>query len=764
MKKEIVLLASVAVMMSCGVDKDAYKDASLPVEERVESLMAQMTIEEKVGQMSQYVGPGHLRLSKLNSGGEVAANDDAMAMYKNLSAGQLMEMVKKGVVGSFLHVLSPQEANALQRYAQESRLKIPLIIGIDAIHGNAMVSGTTVYPAPLTAAASFDLEAMRESSRQTAVEMRALGAQWTFTPNIDVARDARWGRIGETFGEDPYLVTQMGLATIAGLQGDDITPTGVLACAKHLIAGGEPINGTNASPMDISMRTLREVHLPPYKAAIEQTNVWTVMTAHNELNGVPCHASGMLMQDILRDEYGFNGFYVSDWLDVYRIHTLHRKAPTQNDAIALSVNRGMDMNMHGPEFYWGLLEMIEQGKVSMTRVDEAVSKILEAKFRLGLFENPFLDEEGVASKVFTEEHKATALAMAEKSIVLLKNNANLLPLNLDNYKSILVTGPNADNQSILGDWAMAQPDENVVTVLEGLQAEAGDKIVYQPYDSNVRSTDMKQVKLAAAAAKRSDLAIVVIGENPLRYQNVRTTGENTDRWSLDLYGTQEELVKQIEATGTPTVVVLVGARPLSINWIAKNIDAVVQAWEPGSFGGTALANILTGKVNPSAKLPVTVPRHVGQLQMIYNHKPSQYFHNYEDGKTTPLYPFGYGLSYTTYEYGTPTLSKSEISATESVDISFDLTNSGTVDGTEIVQLYIHDLYSTATRPIKELKDFARVALKAGETKTVSFTITPDKLSYFNEEMVYGVEAGEFDIMIGCSSQDKDLQKVTLKVN
>ncbi len=760
MKRLIFIIA--LAFSACGTDPQAYKDATLPVDERVESLLSQMTIEEKVGQMSQYVGFGHLRETAKKSG-EITENNDAHGLYKDLKISELEQMTRDGVVGSYLHVLNAEEANYLQELAMESRLQIPLIIGIDAIHGDAMVAGTTVYPAPLTAAASFDLEAMELSSAQTAQEMRATGSQWTFTPNIDVARDARWGRVGETFGEDPYLVTQMGLAAIRGLQGEDISPSGVIACAKHLIAGGEPANGTNASPMDVSMRTLREVHLPPYKAAVEQGNVFTIMAAHNELNGEPCHASSFLMEDVIRGEYGFDGFFVSDWLDIYRIHSSHHVAPTLDDALAMSVNAGMDMNMHGPEFYFGVVDLVKNGVIPMKRIDEAVSKILEAKFRLGLFENPYCDVDAVEENVFTEEHQATALSMAENSIVLLKNSDNLLPLDLMKYNKILVTGPNANNQTVLGDWAMVQPDENVVTILEGIQEVAPGRVLYYNYGDDVRASDPSKCREASSLARSCDLAIVVVGENPLRYQNIRTTGENTDRMSLDLLGEQEELIKQIKATKVPTIVVMVGARPLGINWAAENVDAIVQAWEPGSFAGRAVANILTGKVNPSAKLPITIPRHSGQIQTIYNHKPSHNFHNYKDGPSTPLYNFGYGLSFTTFEYGEPTLSCAEISPQQSVTVSFDLSNSGEVDGVEVAQLYIRDLYSSVTRPVKELKEFARVDLKAGESRKVEFVITPEKLAFFNPDMEYVVEPGEFEIMVGGSSMDKDLKSVKLIV-
>lgn len=757
-------LALTLLTSGAWAQKYPYQNANLPVEKRVKDLLSRMTVEEKVAQMSQYVGIEHIKETTSKYKGKVDPNNDANGMYKNLSITNLEKMTEEGLVGSFLHVVTAEEANRLQALAKKSRLQIPLLIGIDAIHGNAMVAGTTVYPTPITMASSFDLDAARISSEQTAVEMRATGSQWTFTPNIDVARDARWGRVGETFGEDPYLVTRMGVATVEGFQGKDLKGANrVLACAKHLIAGGEPANGTNASPMDVSERTLREVHLPPYKAAVEEANVWTIMAAHNELNGVPCHASGWLMNDIMRKEYGFKGFFVSDWMDVYRIHSLHHFTETPEEALKVSVINGMDMNMHGPDFYNGVVQLAKSGQISMKRIDEAAGKILEAKFRLGLFENPFVDEKAVEKNVFTQEHTETALEIAEKSIVLLKNEKELLPLDLSKYKRILVTGPNANNQSILGDWTLLQPEDKVTTVLEGLEEVAKGKIQYYDYGSDVRSTDMNKVKDAADMAKSCDLAIVVVGENPLRYQKSRTTGENTDRMSLDLMGVQDQLIQEIHATGVPTIVVLVGGRPLSVNWAAENVPAIIQAWEPGSLGGKALANILTGKVNPSAKLPITMPRSSGQIQMIYNHKPSQYFHNYKDGLTTPLYPFGYGLSYTTFKTSNLSIDKTVGGLKDQFTVSVDLENTGKVKGTEILQLYIRDLYSSFTRPIKELKDFSRVELQPGEKKRVQFTITPDKLAFFDKEMKFAVEKGKFEIMVGSSSLDEDLQKLTIEI-
>jgi beta-glucosidase len=769
---DMIMRGLVSLMLIVGVvanaqKKAAYKDPQKPVEERVADLLSRMTLEEKVAQMCQYVGPEHIRESIARTKGEkIAKNDDAQGFYQNLSVNDLLKMTENGMVGSFLHVVTVEESNQLQRLALKSRLQIPLIIGIDAIHGNAMVSGTTVYPTPITMASSFDTVLVRKSSIETAFEMRATGSQWTFMPNLDVARDARWGRIGETFGEDPYLVSRMGVAMIKGFQGDNLNGKNtVLACMKHLIAGSEPSNGTNAAPMDVSERTLREVFLPPYKAAIQEAKVWTGMAAHNELNGIPCHGDKWLLDDIIRKEYNFKGFIVSDWMDIERMSDLHRYAPTFEDAFYESVVAGVDMHMHGPGYLEGVVKLVKSGRLSEKQIDLACSRILETKFRLGLFENPFGDEKEYPKILFNNTHQQTALELAEKSIVLLKNEGNLLPLDFSRFNNIFVTGPNANNQSILGDWALRQPDENVITLLEGIQQVAGaEKVSFYDYGSDVRSTDATKITEAVTMARKADVAIVVVGENPLRYmRNQKTTGENLDRMTLDLLGQQDELVEQIRKTGIPVIVVLVGGRPLTINRIAENVPAIVQAWEPGSMGGLALANILSGKVNPSGKLPVTIPRHVGQIQMIYNHKPSQYFHPYIDGPSTPLFPFGFGLSYNLFEFSDLTVDKTVASKNSTFRVSCTVTNTGKQAGTEIVQLYIRDEYSSVTRPVKELKDFARVELKPGECKSVSFCVTPDKLAFYDRNMNYVVERGDFEIMVGNSSLDKDLKKIKITI-
>ncbi|WP_438264707.1 glycoside hydrolase family 3 N-terminal domain-containing protein [Bacteroides salyersiae] len=741
-----------------------YLDAGRPVEQRVKDLMSRMTLEEKVGQMCQWVGLEHMRTASQDLTVDELSNNTARGFYPGITEEDVRQMTIDGKVGSFLHVLTVKEANQLQELAMKSRLKIPLIIGIDAIHGNAQVVGTTAYPTSIGQASMFDVGLVEEICRQTALEMRATGSQWTFNPNVEVARDPRWGRVGETFGEDPYLVSLLGVASVRGYQGDGFGKAeNVLACAKHFIGGSQPINGTNGSPTDISERTLREVFLPPFKATVD-AGVYSFMTAHNELNGVPCHANPWLMEDILRKEWGFDGFIVSDWMDIEHIHDLHRTAVDNKDAFYQSVDAGMDMHMHGPEFYERVIELVKEGKLTEARIDESCRKILAAKFRLGLFEKSFTDEKAAKSVLFNEKHQATALEAARKSIVLLTNDG-ILPLDEAKYKNVFVTGMNADNQTILGDWALTQPDENVITVLEGLKLVSPDtKFSFADLGWNIGEMDKNKVEQAAKQAAKADLAIVAVGEYSLRTNWYdKTCGEDCDRSDINLAGLQQELVESILATGVPTVVVLVNGRQLGVEWIAGHANALVEAWEPGSLGGQAIAEILYGKVNPSGKLPVTVPRHVGQIQMIYNHKPSMYFHPYAIGESTPLFYFGYGLSYTEYAYSDLTVSSAQMSGDGSVEVSVKVTNTGTTDGEEIVQLYIRDLYSSATRPVKELKDFRRVPLRAGETKTVSFILPAGKLAFYDKKMDYTVEPGDYEIMVGASSRDEDLMKRIVNV-
>ncbi len=770
MRLRLLVVTFFTVFNSIGQEDSSYKlylDSSKSHIDRLNDLMSRMTLEDKVYQMNQFVGLDHMRKAEKDLSPEDLVNNDAQGFYKGVFSNDVMKMTQEGKIGSFLHVLTAEEANLLQELANESRLKIPILIGIDAIHGNALFNGATVYPSPITLASTWSDDFLFDVGRQTALEMRATGSHWAFTPNIDVLRDPRWGRVGETFGEDPYMVGNLGASMIKGFQLNDFTGTNkVIACAKHMIAGSEPINGLNASPMDVSMRTLKEVYLPPYKKAID-AGVYSIMAAHNELNGVPCHMSSWLMTDLFRKDWGFDGFYVSDWMDIERIETLHHVASSLKEASYLAVNAGMDMHMHGIDFPEAVIELVKEGTLPISRVNEACSKILMAKFKLGLFENRFVDIEKIPENIFTPEHKFTALETARKGIVLLKNS-NLLPLNkVKKSKKILVTGPNANNQSILGDWHAVQPDENVTTIFEGIK-DIGESKGYDVsfFDSgdNIRKISNKNIQTTLDASKDADYVIVVVGDNSMRYKwKDKTAGENMARAELNLAGKQLELVRSLKEINNNVIVVYVNGKPISEPWIQNNIPSIIEAWEPGNLGGKAVAEIIFGDINPSGKLPLTVPRSVGQLQMIYNHKPSQYFHKYAFEKNKPLYEFGYGLSYTKFKYSNPKLLNTSFDDDSNIKVEVAVTNIGKMDGDEIVQLYIRDNVSSATRPVKELKGYKRINLKVGETKNVVFKITPESLAFYDIDMNYVVEPGTFKIMTGSSSHFKSLKTVELTI-
>ena len=770
MRLKLFLITFLTVFYISAQEDSSYKlylDSSKSHIDRLNDLMSRMTLEDKVYQMNQFVGLDHMRKAEKDLSPEDLVNNDAQGFYKGVFSNDVMKMTQEGKIGSFLHVLTAEEGNLLQELANESRLKIPILIGIDAIHGNALFSGATVYPSPITLASTWSDDFLFDVGRQTALEMRATGSHWAFTPNIDVLRDPRWGRVGETFGEDPFMVGNLGASMINGFQLNDFTGTNkVIACAKHMIAGSEPINGLNASPMDVSMRTLKEVYLPPYKKAID-AGVYSIMAAHNELNGVPCHMSSWLMTDLFRKDWGFKGFYVSDWMDIERIETLHHVASSLKEASYLAVNAGMDMHMHGVDFPEAVIELVKEGTLPISRVNEACSKILMAKFKLGLFENRFVDIEKIPENIFTPEHKFTALETARKGIVLLKNS-NLLPLNkVKKSKKILVTGPNANNQSILGDWHAAQPDDNVTTIFEGIK-DLGESKGYDVsfFDSgdNIRKISNKNIQNTVDASKDADYVIVVVGDNSMRYKwKDKTAGENMARAELNLAGKQLELVRSLKEINNNVIVVYVNGKPISEPWIQNNIPSIIEAWEPGNLGGKAVAEIIFGDINPSGKLPLTVPRSVGQLQMIYNHKPSQYFHKYAFEKNKPLYEFGYGLSYTKFKYSNPKLLNTSFDDDSNIKVEVAVTNIGEMDGDEVVQLYIRDNVSSATRPIKELKGYKRINLKVGETKNVVFEITPESLAFYDIDMNYVVEPGTFKIMTGSSSHFKSLKTVELTI-
>lgn len=768
--RQLLTIAIMAITMNAMAgtkEQPIYKNPKASIEQRVNDLLSRMTLEEKVGQMNQLVGIEHFKQNSASMTAEELATNTASAFYPGITVKGMEDWTRRGLVSSFLHVLTMEEANYLQKLNMQSRLQIPLLIGIDAIHGNAKCKGNTVYPTNIGLASSFDVEMAYKIARQTAEEMRAMNMHWNFNPNVEVARDARWGRCGETFGEDPYLVTLMGVATNKGYQRNLDNVQDVLGCVKHFVGGSYSINGTNGAPCEVSERTLQEVFFPPFKAAIQQGGDWNVMMSHNDLNGVPCHTNSWLMTDVLRKEWGFRGFIVSDWMDIEHCVDQHRTAANNKEAFYQSIMAGMDMHMHGPEWQTAVVELVKEGRIPESRIDESVRRILTVKFRLGLFEHPYSDAKTRDRVINDPEHKRTALEASRNSIVLLKNENDLLPLDAQKYKKVLVTGINANDQNIMGDWSELQPEDQVWTVLRGLKRVSPTtdfKFVDQGWDP--RNMSQAQVNAAVAAAKDCDLNIVCCGEYMMRFRwNERTSGEDTDRDNLDLVGLQNQLIQRLNETGKPTIVVIISGRPLSLRYAAEHVPAIINAWEPGQFGGQAIAEIMYGKVNPSAKLAMTMPRSAGQISTWYNHKRSAFFHPAVCTDNKPLYPFGYGLSYTSFRYSNLKLSKQIIPNDGKAQIiaSVTIENTGQHDGVEICQLYINDLVSSVSRPVKELKDFLRVGLKAGEKRTVEFTITPDKLAFYDLNMNPIVEAGEFEVMIGGSSRDEDLQKATFTI-
>lgn len=768
---KIVAIAALTVMnlVSCEKEKSKldYTSTKLSAKERVADLMSRMTLEEKVAQMCQYVGLEHIKAAQKDLTEEELDKNDARGFYPNLGVSDLERMTTEGKIGSFLHVVTVEEANYLQSLAQKSRFKIPLLIGIDAIHGNGLFSGSTIYPSPITQAATWDDALLEKVSAQTAKEMRATGSHWAFTPNIDVLRDPRWGRTGETFGEDPFLVGNMGVATIKGMQSSDFSGNeNVIACVKHLVAGSQSLNGLNASPTDVSYRTLMGIFLPPFKRAVKEANIFSIMAAHNEVNGIPAHMDKHMMTELLRDRWGFDGFYVSDWNDVSRIDSWHHVANNFKEATQLSVGAGLDMHMHGPHFAEYVVELVNEGKLPEARVDLACAKILEAKFKMGLFENPFIEEGSYQDVLFHKEHQESSLEQSRKGIVLLKNSG-ILPLKSNAKKSIFITGPNANNQTTLGDWVSPQPEENIITMYEGIKKlgeTKGYNVSY--FDSGDRSRKMKEedINKATALAKKADITVLVLGENSFRHDwPNKTTGENIDRATLKLSGKQMKLADKILALGKPVIVVYVSGSPIAEPWLEQRAKAVLNTWEPGAFGGQATAEILFGEVNPSGKLPLTIPRSVGQLQMVYNHKPTMYIHKYNTEKKTPLHPFGFGLSYSKFKISKPKVSTTTLAPNGTVEVSVEVSNKSKVAGVEVVQLYIRDKVSSVTRPVKELKNYQRVSLDAGETKTVTMSINAESLAFYDINMEYCVEPGDFTIMVGNSSADKSLKSVDINV-
>lgn len=722
---------------------EVYKNPSFSPEERTEDLLARMTLEEKIGQMCQIDG---------NENPEFWLNERH--------------------VGSFLHVVG-EEAARLQKLASKTRLGIPLIFGIDAIHGHAFCSGATVFPMPLGMASSWNPELVREVGRITAKEVALNGLHWTFSPVICLGRDMRWGRVDETFGEDPYLAGQMAAAMVKGYQGDNLSDRySILACAKHFAAYGETQGGRDSTECDVSERKLRTIFLPPFKAALD-AGCATFMAAYQAIDGVPCSANRHLLTDILREEWGFKGVVITDWDNLGHMYKLQKVALSMEDSAMKAINAGNDMVMSTPEFYECAVKLVKDGVIEEKYIDEACRRILMLKFRLGLFDEkrfPDLDK----SKVYIgcDEHKKVAYQSALESIVLLKNENNVLPI-AKSVKKIAVIGPSADDvQAQLGDWSFGpryNPErptieyneydtEPIVTIIEGIRRRAGNDFeVYYERGCDILDPEDKDISSAVRIAEKSDLVVVVAGDT------VILNGETRDRTLLDLTGAQLELLNAIKNTGKPMVVVLVNGKPLTIPWIKENADAILETWNPGMEGGNAVASVLFGDFNPCGKLTISFPYNIGQQPVYYNQYGGWHGGRYIDAEPEPLYSFGYGMSYTSFEYSGLTLSSRELKAGDELAVSVNVKNTGRFSGTEVVQVYINDIYSSVTTPIKELKGFTRVYLAPGESKTAEIKIPVSDLALVNMECRLVVEPGEFEVMVGSSSRDCDLIKDTFKV-
>ena len=735
----------------------AYRDARLPIEQRVQDLLKRMTVEEKVEQ----IAGGFPRVLIAESGDQ------------STQIRQLGEAARR--LFAFDARPTPREAvelrNQLQHFRMDTlRLGIPNLFMGEALHG-FMANGSTSFPQALGLASTWDPDLVRQLFSAASDEMASAGVRQAFTPVLDLGRDPRWGRTEETYGEDPYLVSRMAVAAVEGLQGTTylIDEHHVIATAKHFAAHGQPEGGRNTAPANYSERILREEFFLPFQAAVEEGHAGSVMASYNEINGVPSHINHWLLDDVLRKEWGFDGYVVSDGSGLQMLVETHHVAADFAEAARKALAAGVDFDLSDGAVYRTLVDQVKQGKVAEADVDRAVSRVLAAKFRLGLFEHPYADPDVAERTINSVEHQKLALKTAQEAIVLLKNRGNLLPLDLAKIKTIAVIGPNATDIH-LGGYSR-QPGHSV-TILDGIRKRVGPgvtvlyaqgcKITEGRQDwaawneDNVKLADLsaqnESIRMAAEAARRADAAIVVVGENEGTNREGWSETHLGDRDSLDLLGAQDKLVQAVLETGTPTVVLLINGRPLSINSIAEHAPAILEGWYLGEEGGTAAANVVFGDVNPGGKLPITFPRSAGQLPDYYDHKPSRN-RSYAFTDSTPLFPFGYGLSYTTFRFDHLRVDPAAISQGGAAKVSVNITNTGDREGDEVAELYIHQRVASVTQPVMQLKSFRRIHLKPGETTTVDFTLTSAELSILDINMNRVTEPGIFDIMVGPSSAE-----------
>jgi beta-glucosidase len=736
--------------------------AQKTVDKKVSDLLSKMTIQEKIGQMNQYNG-------FWNVTGPVPKRGDQKIKYTHLA---------NGLVGSMLNVRGVKETMAVQKVAvEQSRLGIPLIIGFDLIHGYK-----TIFPIPLAEAASWDLEAIELSAALSAKEAAVAGINWTFAPMVDITRDARWGRVMEGAGEDPFLGSKIAAARVHGFQGKDLaSPFTIAATAKHFAAYGFAESGRDYNTVDIGLNTLHNMVLPPFKAAVE-AGIKTFMNSFNDLNGIPATADAYLQRDILKKEWGFDGFVVSDWGSIREMID-HGYAKDNKQAGELAILGGSDMDMESSIYINHIEALFEEGKISIDHIDDAVGRILKVKFELGLFDDPYRysNEKLEARITGSKEIVDATLEVAKKSIVLLKNENNTLPLKKKGQRIGLIGPLAADKNSPLGNWRIAADNGSAVSVLEGLQEYKGNKLnhaqgirlvnkVPKGFDEEVQinTTDKSGMEEAIALAEKMDVVVMVLGEYGFQ------SGEGRSRSKLDLPGFQQELLEKVAAVNPNIVLVLMNGRPLILNWAAENVPAIIEAWHLGSQSGHAIAQVLYGDYNPSGKLPMSFPRSVGQMPLYYNYKStgrpgaededagSVFWSHYGDEKNSPLYAFGHGLSYTQFEYSEVRLSDTEITKNGTIEASVTITNSGKVTGKEVVQLYIQDPFASAVRPVKELKGFEMIELTPGTSKEVTFTISKELLQFYNAHQKWEAEPGTFHVYIGPDSTIKEKKSFVLK--
>ncbi|MBO3802852.1 MAG: glycoside hydrolase family 3 C-terminal domain-containing protein [Candidatus Brockarchaeota archaeon] len=717
----------------------------MTVEAKARDLLKRMTIEEKVAQL------GSAPAWDLVEGGRFSQEKAERLLGKGI--GQVTRVAGASGAG-------PKEAativNQIQRFlVEKTRLGIPAVVHEECLSG-FMAMGATTFPQAIGMASTWNEGLVQRITSTIREQMRATGASQGLSPVLDVARDPRWGRTEETFGEDPYLVARIGAAYVKGLQGED-PRTGVLATVKHFAAHGFPEGGRNCAPVHVSPREFREVFLFPFEAAVKEAGAGSLMNAYHEIDGVPCASSRHLLTDVLRGEWGFKGFVVSDYGAVKMLQTFHRVAGSEKEAAVMALEAGIDVELPAAQCYGEpLLQAAKEGLVSEATVDEAVSRILEAKFLLGLFDNPYVDAELAPLILDRAEHRALALQAARESIVLLKNEG-LLPLD-KSIRSIAVVGPNAaSTRNLLGDYSYTAHLSckgdvvPVVSVLEGIRRKLPRAEVHYARGCEVAGSSTEGFEEAVNVARKSEVVVAVVGERSgLSRDDV--SGEGRDRTDLGLPGVQEELLRALCKAGRPVVVVLVNGRPLSTRWIAENCPAIVEAWLPGEEGGSAIADVLFGDYNPGGRLPISIPLEVGQIPINYNRKPSS-FGNYVFSTSKPLFPFGHGLSYTKFEYGSLKIEPDRVGPAGKVTVGFEVKNAGDRNGDEVVQLYVSDPVASVSRPLKELKGFKRVSLDRGEKKAVEFHLYMEQLAFYDRHMRLVVEPGRYDVMVGASSED-----------